>query len=63
MFTILSPAPAHATVLDSTFIAVMIVTLIYILIVSPVVSRYLSYQYYSYHLHTLLRYNKSYETA
>jgi hypothetical protein len=63
MFTILSPAPANATVLDSTVVSVMILTLIYILIISPVVSRYLSYQYYTYRLHTLLRYNRSYETA
>ena len=63
MFTILSPAPKNATVFDSTMISVMILTLIYILIISPVVSRYLSYQYYTYRLHALLRYNRSYETA
>lgn len=63
MFTILSPAPANVTPLESTVIALMILTLIYVLIVSPVVARYLSFQYYSYRLHTLLRYNKSYEVA
>jgi hypothetical protein len=63
MFTLLSPAPARVTVLDSTLISVMILTLIYILVISPVVSRYLSYQYYHYRLHSLLRYNRPYETA
>ena len=63
MFTILSPAPANASVLDSTMISVMILTLIYVLIISPVVSRYLSYQYYTYRLNALLRYNRPYETA
>jgi hypothetical protein len=62
MLTVLSPAPSHVTVLDSTIIAIMIVMLMYVLIISPAVSRYLSYQHYSYRLHTLLRYNKSYET-
>lgn len=63
MFTILSPAPANVTALESTVVAIMILTLMYVLIVSPVVARYLSYQYYSYRLHALLRYNKTYEVA
>ena len=63
MFTILSPAPTGVTVLDSTIVAAMILTLIYILIISPVVKQGLSYQFYRYRLHALLRYNRPYETA
>lgn len=63
MFTIVSPAPSSVTVVDSTIVAIMVVALIYVLVVSPVVARYLSYQHYSRRLHVLLRYTRVYETT
>lgn len=63
MFAVLSPAPEGISIINSTIAAIMVVTFIYVLVVSPIVARYLSYQHYSRQLHILLRYTKTYETT
>ena len=55
IITLLIPAPAHPSIIESTLFAAMVLCVIYVLVVSPALARWLDYEYHKYQVARLLR--------
>lgn len=63
MLALFVPVPSGMNVLGSTLFAAAVVGIIYLLVASPTIARYLSYKYHVRRVHNLLGYNREYESA